>query len=233
VEESLELARAATRVHVEAIAATPHVRADYPTNPAAMELALTDLRARVDQLGLPLRVLPGAEIAVDQLDCLSHDALRRFGLGGNPSYLLIETPYHGWPLGIAELVFRLRLAGITPVLAHPERSPDVQRDLGRVASLVHGGMLVQVTAASLVGEAGRRARDTGLQLINEGLAHLVATDAHPSLNRAGLDTVADAIGNPGLASWLTHDVPAAILAGRPLPARPTTRAPRRRVLGRR
>jgi hypothetical protein len=98
-----------------------------------MERVLGELRARIEEVGVPIEVLPGGEVAIEQLDILSRDELRRFGLGGNPSYLLVETPYRGWPLEIEQQFFRLRALGITPVLAHPERNAEVQDDIERIA----------------------------------------------------------------------------------------------------
>ena len=79
------------------------------------------------------------------------DGNGRFGLAGNPDYLLLEFPYHGWPLDLADRVFRLRAGGITPVLAHPERNQDVQAHPERLDPLVRSGALVQLTAASIDG----------------------------------------------------------------------------------
>jgi protein-tyrosine phosphatase len=220
VEESVELARDLAARGTEAIAGTPHVRDDWPTSADAMERALAEVQAAVAAAGIAIRVLPGGELALDELD-RDVEELRRFGLGGNPSYLLVETPYYGWPLDVEQRLFELRAAGITPVLAHPERNPEVQEDPSRVAALVRSGTLVQITAASLDGRAGRRAQAMGQQLIEQGLAHLVASDAHaPSVRQGGLDGVAAALGDEQLARWLTHEVPAAIVAGTPLPARP-------------
>src|SRR5437764_4214523 len=84
LEESLELARRAAADGVRVIAATPHVRDDYPTQPATMERLVAELRAAIQQEGIPIDVRPGAEIAIDWLDRLSDDDLGRFGLGGSP-----------------------------------------------------------------------------------------------------------------------------------------------------
>jgi protein-tyrosine phosphatase len=220
VEESVELARAAAEGGTEAIAGTPHVRDDWPTTPAAMEAALARVQAAVEAAGIPIRVLPGGELALPELD-RDLEELRRFGLGGNPAYLLVETPYYGWPLDVEERFFQLRAHGITGVLAHPERNAEVQGDPERVARLVRAGALVQLTAASLEGRSGGRARAMGLHLIEQGLAHVVASDAHaPAVRGVGLDGVAEAIGDAELADWLTRGVPAAIVAGTELPPRP-------------
>jgi protein-tyrosine phosphatase len=229
LEESVAIARESAALGVEAIAATPHVRHDYPTSPDEMECGVEELRARLEEAGVPIKILPGGEVAIERLDSLSRDEVHRFGLAGNPSYLLVETPYRGWPLDIEQRFFHLRVGGITPVLAHPERNAEVQEDIERVAGLVRSGALVQVTASSLAADAGRRTRETARRLIDEGLAHLVASDAHgPVLARIGLDTVADSIDDSELAHWLTRDVPAAIVADQPLPPR-TARKRRKRL----
>ncbi|HLB18931.1 MAG TPA: hypothetical protein VK613_07365, partial [Gaiellaceae bacterium] len=81
------------------------------------------LRAVLEREGVDLELLPGGEVSLEQLDRLSHDELRRLGLGGNPKYLLVETPYWDWPPLFGEIVSRLRSFGMTPVMAHPERNP--------------------------------------------------------------------------------------------------------------
>jgi protein-tyrosine phosphatase len=221
VADSVELAREAAAGGIEAIAGTPHVRDDWGVTADAMEGALAEVRAAVEAAGVPIRVLPGGEIALEELDRRDPDELRRFGLGGNPRYLLVETPYHGWPLDVEERLFRLRADGVTPLLAHPERNAEVQADPERVARLVHSGTLVQITAASLDGRSSKRTRACAFRLIEDGLAHVVASDAHaPEIRRGGLDGVASALGDEALARWLTRDVPAAIVGGGDLPPRP-------------
>lgn len=221
LEESLDLARACVEDGVLLAAATPHVRDDYPTDADTMERLVAEVRLALEREGIDLRLRGGGEIALDWLDRLPLDELRRFGLGGNPRYLLLEFPYVGWPLPLADLVFRLRAAGITPVLAHPERNPDVQAAPMRLRPLVENGALVQVTAASLDGRLGGAARETGMELVRSGLAHMIASDAHGHRIRgAGLAAAAEAVGGGALADWLTYGVPHAIVTDRPLPARP-------------
>ena len=224
LEESLEIARRAAADGVRMIAATPHVRDDYPTQPATMERLVAELRAAIQREGIPIDVRPGAEIAIDWLDRLSDEDFVRFGLGGSPRYVLLEFPYAGWPLSLHEWVFRLVGRRITPVIAHPERNADVQANPEQLRPLVDSGALVQITAASLDGRVGRSSRAAGMALIERGLAHLLASDAHtPDVREAGLLAAADAVGDPGLARWLTLEVPAAIVTDAPLPRRPETR----------
>ena len=122
LDEAVAICRAAAAAGIEVLAATPHVRDDYPTTPDQMEDALAALR---DAAGDIVRLVPGGELDLAELD-RPRDELRRFALAGTRRYLLVETPYVGWPLDLADKLFRLRRAGITPVLAHPERNREVQ-----------------------------------------------------------------------------------------------------------
>jgi len=217
---SREILDAAVAEGITHIAATPHVRSDFPTKPEVMERLVADVRA----LGAGLEVLSGGELDLEYLETLDDDALRRFGLGGNPNLLLLETPYAGWPLQLRDLVFRLEVRGFAVVLAHPERNPVVQEDPSRLRELVDAGVAVQLTAASVDGRLGRRAAAAARALLDAGLAHLIASDAHASTIRAiGMTAAAEAVGDRDLARWLTLDVPESLLASKPLPVRPQRR----------
>lgn len=218
--DSVELARGLAAAGVHTVSATPHVRADYPTEPDEIERGVLAVREALGNAGIALHVMTGAELSFEELG-RPPEELRRFGLAGNPSLLLVETPYTGWPLAFESTLFGLRLAGFTIVLGHPERNPDVQADLGRVERLVGSGALVQVTTSSLTGAFGRGPRATGLELIKRGLVHVVASDTHgPDGRSLGAVPVERAVGDAVLARWLTEDLPAALVAGAVLPPRP-------------
>jgi len=231
MEGSFEILRAAEVDGIERIAATPHVRDDYPTAPETMERLVGEVNAAARGAGIAVEALPGGELALEHAAALGDETLRRFGLGGNPSALLLEFPYHGWPLDLRDLVFRLETRGFRIVLAHPERNAEVQAEPERLRPLVDAGVLVQLTAASVDGRLGRASADASRTLLDAELAHLVASDAHEAGIRAvGMSAAAEAVGDEALGRWLTRDVPAAIVAGAAPPPRPSVR--RRRGLRR-
>jgi len=221
LEESVEIAIAAVRDGTTIMAATPHVRDDFPTAATTMERLVLELREILYAKGIELQVLGGAEIAIQNLQVLDPEEQRRFALGSNPHYLLVEFPYFGWPLSLENEIWKLKQRGITPVIAHPERNPQVQEATRQIAPLVAAGALVQLTAASVDGRLGRRCRNASRELIAAGNAHLIASDAHwPGLRKAGTSGAAKALRDPELARWLTRDVPAAIVKDLPIPERP-------------
>jgi protein-tyrosine phosphatase len=230
---AVEMGRAAVEDGITTLAATPHVRDDFPTTADAMEDGVAIVRTALADAGVALELLPGGEIALDRLELLGDEERERFGLGGNPSVLLIETPYSGWPSELLARVVWLRDRGVMPVLAHPERNGEVQASLTGVQAAVAAGALVQVTAASLDGRFGRRTEATARSMLDAELVHLVASDAHaPGVRAIGLSTAASALGDERLARWLTEEVPAALLAGERLPPRPARSRRRLRLFGR-
>lgn len=223
LEESLEMARCMAQDGVRIVAGTPHVRDDYPTPPEAIEQALARVREAVSAAGIALDVRGGAEISLARLGRLDPGELERYGLGGNPRLVLVEYPYHGSPLSLASECAQLRQRGIVPVVAHPERNRDVQERPEDLRGAVGAGAVVQLTAASIDGRLGRAAASCARRLLELELAHLIASDAHaPGVREAGLSHAASAVGRPELGRWLTESVPAALLAGEELPARPAT-----------
>ncbi len=218
---SRAVALAAIEEGVSVLVATPHVRDDYPTTPEMMEEAVALVRDDFAIHGIPVEVLHGAEIDLGILWAIPPEELRRLTIAQTGRYLLLEFPYRGWSLALDSAVARLVQLGIVPLLAHPERNPEVQDRPDRVRGLVEAGALVQVTAASLDGGRDRSAQAAALRLLDLGLVHVLASDAHgPHISREGLGAAARSIGDSALARYLTHDVPGAIVAGEPVPERP-------------
>ncbi len=233
LEDSVALARAARTAGITTLVATPHVSRDYPNTASTIADGVRTVNAALRREGVEVEVVGGAEVALPWGADLDPGELRALRLGGGP-WLLVECPLSPGAGDVAPLLRALQAAGHRIVLAHPERSPAMQRDLGRVRALVDAGMLCSVTAGSFVGHFGRVARDTSLRLLEAGLVHNVTSDAHDPVHRApGLRAplLAAAVQAPVLASrleWLCDEVPRAILSGERLLPTPPGETPGRR-----
>jgi len=232
LDDSLAIARDCVADGVTAVAATPHVRDDYPTTAATIAAATDELRRALAEAGIRLDVHAGGEIAHTRLHRLEPGELQRLALAGG-RYLLVEFPYYGWPQRLAEQLEPLRELGLRAILAHPERNADVAAAPELLRPFVEAGVLVQVTASSVTGALGRSSRRAAHSLIRRELAHLIASDAHsPNLRAAGLSAAARALRDRRLAAWLTIDVPAAVVAGADPPPRPSRDVRSRRLFRR-
>ena len=206
---------------VTVMAATPHVRDDYPTTPDEMEQAVAEVRADFEAHRVPVEVVHGAEVDLGLLWAIPQEELPRLTIAQTGRYLLLEFPYRGWPFALDSAVKQLVGLGVTPLLAHPERNPEVQDRPDRVRGIVDSGALVQVTAASIEGSRDRAAQAAAFRLLDLGLVHVLASDSHgPHISREGMAGAAALLDDPELARYLTLEAPGAIVAGEPVPARP-------------
>jgi protein-tyrosine phosphatase len=237
VEEAVAVAAAAAAEGVKTLVATPHVRPDHPrVRPDELADRTRSLQSALDAAGVALELLPGGEVDLVWAQTADDRALREVSIGGAGRYLLLETPYGELPGTFEDLVFQVAARGYGILLAHPERSPTLQRTPERAAGLAQREILLQLTAAAIVEPPGRsRSRRLARRLLADGTAHVLASDRHgPAIRRPGLD-VAVAVAEElvgARAGWMVRGLPAALLAGEPPPRLPEPRRPRRwRVRG--
>lgn len=237
LDDALTLARAAVAAGTTTVVATPHVTSSHPGNTAAsIADGVAALQDALAEANIPLRVLPGAEVAVTHAVDLSEEELTALRLGAGP-YLLIECP-----LATTGASFELLLESLLErdhriLLAHPERCHTFQHDTELLARLVSRGVLSQITASSLAGDFGRTVREVAHGLVRKGLVHVVASDAHSVAWRPpSLLAEVEQEGYAEQAAWLVSRTPRAILEGGPLPRMPAVpplpRSGLKRLLGR-
>jgi protein-tyrosine phosphatase len=224
---SVAVAEAAYYDGVKVIAATPHAREDHPAVVASeLEPRCEKLRHTLRVQEVPMEVVSGAEVDLAWALGASEQDLVDVTYGRRGTDVLVETPHGLLPPGFEDRLHDVFTArGIRVLLAHPERSRVYQEDPRRLARLLERGVLTQVTAQALV--SGNRGAGAKLAraLVAEGVAHVIATDAHRPEMRASLsDAIAGVSrGDQARAEWMVTDAPAAILAGEPLPAPPQGR----------
>lgn len=230
MEDTIAMARAAQSCGVTTLAATPHLRRDFP------DAKVEEFAARCEQVRdalarerIDLQLVGGAETSLSWALEASDDQLRLASFGQQGKDLLIEPPFEAI-VGLGELLHQIQRRGFRVTLAHPERNAGIRADPALLGDLVRQGVLLQVNASSL--RPGRRRSDTqrlATQICREGLAHVVASDAHRAAGKRPVTALASALGplstlvGTAGAQWLTGDAPAAILAGERLPAPPSTR----------
>lgn len=239
VEGSLALARAAVADGATTLVATPHVTWEIQNDSAAIAAGVRDLQAELDRAGIALELRTGAEVAITRAFELDDEELARLRLGGG-AWLLAECPLSSAAPGFDGALASIAARGHRIVLAHPERSPVMQRDPELLRRLVASGMLTSVTAGALLGRFGSTVQRFSLWMFEEDLVHNVASDAHdtrrrpPGIGEALAYADAQLPGVSERAEWLTMSVPRAMLAGDPIPDAPgPVPAKRRRGLFRR
>jgi len=180
---SLEMARIALNDGIETIVATPHSSVDAGPTPAQIRMATQQLQVALADHDLPLTILPGAEVRAhpDLMALIAEGQIMTIADQGD--YLLLEPPLIGVPNYLEQLCFQLQIAGITPLLAHPERTELYRQEPQVYQRLAERGCLLQVNAESIRGSEGRSTRNNSLRLLRDGLTDILASDAHNATSR--------------------------------------------------
>jgi protein-tyrosine phosphatase len=175
--ETVEMARVYLALGYSHVIATPHVENIFQGREDIC--ALTD---RVQDLfldmGLPLTVLPGAEVLINP------DLPRLFQEKALPTlnrtrYVLIEFPiFDPFPEYAEGVFFQLVTQGLIPIIAHPERNRCFQQDGTLLLRLVNHGALLQVDQGSLTGACGQEALEAARQLLRNSVVSFVASNVH-------------------------------------------------------
>jgi protein-tyrosine phosphatase len=219
LDAALEMARIAWQDGIRTVACTPHIYPGMYENTApGIARAIDALRGHLDDAGIALELCIGADVHVDPGVVDGIRSGRIPTLAGS-RYLLLEPPHHVAPPRFEDNVFELIVAGYVPVITHPERLRWIEDHYAVFERLVAQGALMQVTAGALTGRFGRRPLYWSQRMLDAGLVHLLATDAHHPRRRPPL--LAEAREAAGLrvgAEEATHLVctrPAAIIADAP------------------
>jgi protein-tyrosine phosphatase len=197
---SLAMARLAAADGISTMACTPHILPGvYNNSGPAIRRAVAQLAESIAAAGIPITLVTGADVHIaPDLDLQLRDG-RALTLN-NSRYLLLEPPHHVLPPRLEDLIFGLQAAGYVPILTHPERLSWVEGHYDLIGRLVSSSVLMQITAGSVMGRFGRRPRYWAERMLDEGLCHLLATDAHNTEQRAprlaeARDVVAQRLGD--------------------------------------
>lgn len=183
-DESIQMARMAAADGITGTVTTPHwiQGTSWQPEPATVRSMVDEMNSRLAAEGIDFTVYPGMEIGIipDLPKVFSEGRLLSLAEG---DFILIEIPFYTLPLGIEEVIFGLKMQGLKPVLAHPERNREFQGAPKRIMDFLKLGALVQVTAGSLCGGFGESAKKCSIEFAKLGAIHFVASDAHSTKHR--------------------------------------------------
>lgn len=180
IEQSLTILQDARASGTTDMVATSHFNLQYPYQLEVVENRIAELAVRT---GNQPRLYRGCEflLSFENFDRMM-DQPSMYTINGT-QYLLVEWPSIYTSSVVDTALRRLMGAGITPVIAHPERNPMLRDKFGQIESWVESGCLMQLTALSITGGFGAAAKTTSFRLLDQGLAHVVASDTHDPVRR--------------------------------------------------
>lgn len=218
-QAALEMARQAVAEGVEIQACTPHIYPGvYPNTGDDILARVAWFQNLLDYEDIPLKVVAGADVHIAPNLVQLVRSGEVLTLNGS-KYILIEPPHHILPPRTEDLFFNLQAAGYHPILTHPERMTWIDQRYDLIRNLVRSGVWMQLTAGAITGRFGSRPAYWSERLLDEGLAHIVASDAHDPIQRrpSWRDVIAalNEMVGPEETARLVRERPAAVIADVP------------------
>jgi len=220
--ESFETACAMAEMAIEEgithVIGTPHANENHHFNPELVRQRRDEIQARFEGR---LLLATGCDfhLSFENLQDIRHEP-SRFTLN-QKNYLLVEFADFSIPPSLDQALHELQLAGLQPIITHPERNPLIRSQPERLFKWLRQGCYVQVTAQSLLGRFGSAAQDMAEKCLDASAVHFVASDAHnvtsrPLRLKEAFQHLTKTRGED-VARALLIDNPLAAFEGRPLP----------------
>lgn len=233
MDESIEMARLAYEDGTRTIVLTPHNRDvnERSSISAVTELA-DEFREELHAQSIELKVLLGME---NHLELDTPEQVKN-GLAmpiEGTHYILIELPFEFYPFYTDEVLFRLQIMGLRPIIVHPERTIHIQDNSAILDNLVQKGALAQITASSITGTFGKEPQKSSAELLQKNLIHIISSDCHTAYGirtpiiSEGVTAAAKVIGNEAALN-MVYGAPMAIVQDTNPPSAVMPTVPRNR-----
>jgi len=186
LETALKMAQIAVQDGITHTACTPHIYPGLFENTASgIEQAVMLFRTALQNAEIPLKVTTGADVHItpEMIEGLN---MGRIPTLHNSRYFLFEPPHHISPPGMLDLIHDVLASDYIPVITHPERLSYIDQDYDLFMQAAQNGAWIQLTAGSVTGRFGKSVKKISERFLNDGIVHLLATDAHNLKNRAPL-----------------------------------------------
>jgi len=177
-QETLAMAQMAVAEGISTMVVTPHQLGNFAQNRGdQIRRRTTELQRFLESHQVPLNVLPGGDVRIEPEMMMGLQQGDVLTLADRGRHVLLELPHEIY-FPLEPVLEQLGAAGYVGILSHPERNHGLQRSREVLGPLVDRGCLMQLTAGSLTGLFGQTSCEVSKWMLNEGLVHLIATDAH-------------------------------------------------------
>ncbi len=169
---------------------TPHIIADlYPNGPDTILPKLDLVREAVAKENIPVQIEAGAEYMVDiEMENYVQSGKQLLTFGKN--YILIEMSYVAASSNIEQVIFELRMKGLQPILAHPERYNYLHHKFDAYQRFIDLGCILQTNLLSLLGYYGPNVKVVAEKLVQQNMITLLGTDMHHETHLQGVKDLA-------------------------------------------
>lgn len=168
---------------VNKLIATPHYCLGYgEVEYREVEDMVSNLNCLLNKKHLDVTIYPGQEVYFNSR-LVEWYKEKRIGTLNNTRYMLIELPIKSFDYDTLDVLYELKVIGITPVLAHPERYYPIINNPMEINKFIDEEILFQVNSGSLSGKFGEKVKKTANILMKNNIYSFIGSDAHNDVNR--------------------------------------------------
>jgi protein-tyrosine phosphatase len=183
LETSLRMAEAAAEQGITHICCSPHFNEVYG-NPAILVKTLVGkLQKEFIKKEIPITLIPAQEVRISKELPTYLERKDILFLDSKEQYFLLEFPSDHIPRYAKKQFIYLLNKGYIPVIVHPERNKKFRKKLQLLDWFIQRGGITQMNAGSLLGDYGGNIQDAAFSMLEKGLIHTIATDAHDLVYR--------------------------------------------------
>lgn len=188
LDESIELLKKMKEVGFTNVILTPHYieGSEYCCiNPEKRE-KINIIKKELEKNNININIYLGNEIFINNniIELIKKDYIYTLN---NSRYILIELPFHNQIVNVEDIIYELKIRGLIPIIAHPERYSYFQENYNEVDRLREEGFLFQGNYASVLGYYGKESQKLFKYMLKNKYIDYLGTDIHQTTKTYVID----------------------------------------------
>jgi len=188
LEESIEILKQMQEIGFKNIILTPHYieGSEYCSKNAEKKEKIEQLRKELEKQNIKINIYLGNEIFINNN---IYDSIRNGSIHtlNNTKHILVELPFHNQIVNLEDIIYELKIKGLVPIIAHPERYTYFQKNNKEIDRLREEGFLFQGNFASILGYYGKESQKLLKYMLKKGYIDYLGTDIHHASKTYVLD----------------------------------------------
>ena len=179
VEESIELLKKMKEIGFDNVILTPHYiqGSEYNCENKEKKVKFKKIKSGLEKQGIDINIYLGNEIFINDsiYELIKNNIIHTLN---NTRYVLVELPFHNQIMNLEDIIYELKIKGLIPIIAHPERYSYFQKNYKEVDRLKEEGFLFQGNYASILGYYGKESQKLLKYMLKKQYIDYLGTDIH-------------------------------------------------------
>lgn len=179
IDESIELLKKLNEIGFNNLILTPHYiqGSEYSSENKEKRKKLKMLETEIKKQNLNINIYLGNEIFINDniYDLIKNNVIHTLN---NTRYILVELPFHNQIVNLEDIIYELKIKGLIPIIAHPERYSYFQNNYKEIDRLREEGFLFQGNYASILGYYGKESQKLLKYMLKKQYIDYLGTDIH-------------------------------------------------------